>query len=367
MLKLARCIVLGFMIVPGLSFSDDPKSWDTLQHENLGWNSKLLAKMDKDIKADEFRGMTSVIVLQDGKLVWEKYYNEGSPDLLNDTRSATKTITSLLVGAAIDAGYLKSVEQKAFSFFEDRPPPKNPDPRKREITLEDLLTMSSILECNDDNQFSRGNEERMYIIEDWVGFVLDLPVKGYAPWEAKPWDSDYGRSFAYCTAGTFLLGAVIENATSRTLAEFADEVLHEPMGITSPQWPVSPLGVHQGGGGTRYRSRDLAKIGEMVRNNGKWQRRRILPRSWIEASTKAHVDAREGVEYGYQWWRFSFDTQGEQHWHWAMSGNGGNYVFISPELKTVTVITSRAYGTSYMHSQSQRLYQDYVIKAAPES
>ncbi|MEM7282315.1 MAG: serine hydrolase [Pseudomonadota bacterium] len=353
------------LLIP-VSHSQDPASWDKPRHNDLGWNTRLLSKMDADIKEEEFRQMTSVLILQDGELVWEKYYNEGSQDLLNDTRSATKTITSLLVGAAIDAGYLSGVDQKAFSFFENRPPPKNPDKRKREITLQDLLTMSSILECNDNNSFSRGNEERMYIIEDWVGFVLDLPVKGYAPWETKPWESEYGRSFSYCTAGTFLLGAIVEQATNRTLAEFADEVLHEPLGITAPEWPVSPLGVHQGGGGTRYRTRDLAKIGEMVRNSGRWQGRRILPKDWIEESTKAHVQARDGVDYGYQWWRFSFAESGDDVWHWAMSGNGGNYVLVYPQAKLVTVITSRAFGRPYMHSQSQRLYNDYILKALPK-
>lgn len=359
-----RCI-FGFLLVWVAGHATGAEDWPTANPKNLGWDMSRLEQLDTDITADKFQQKTSVLVVHDGKLIWEKYYGDGGVDVLNDTRSATKTVTSLLIGAAIAEGHIKNVDVPAFSFFEDRPPHKNPDKRKDAITLKDLLTMSSILECNDDNQYSRGNEERMYIIEDWVGFVMDLPVKGYAPWEDKPWESPYKRSFAYCTAGSFLLGAVIEKATGQTLGEYADHVLHKQMDIVSPQWPVSPLGVYQGGGGTRYRSRDIAKIGEMARNFGVWQGKRILPSWWIEESTRPHVQARDGVTYGYQWWRFSYELNGETTWHWAMSGNGGNYVFVYPEKKLVTVITSRAYGTRSGHEQSQQMYSDFILRAAP--
>lgn len=339
--------------------------WEVRDIQQTDWKQPILQTLDQKIQSQDYKQMTSILVIQNQELVWEKYYNQGREDYLNDTRSATKTVTSLLVGAAIDQGKIPDVQAKAFSFFPDKKPIKNPDPRKLEVTVQDLLTMSSLLECNDDNPYSRGNEERMYIIEDWVQFVLDLPIKGYAPWETKPEESEYGRSFAYCTAGSFLLGAIVEKVTGQNLGEFADQVLHEPLGIQPPEWPVSPLGVYQGGGGARYRSRDLAKLGQLALNGGRWNGQEVLSKRWIKESTEAHVQARQDVTYGYQWWRFTFDLDGKKTTHWAMSGNGGNYIFVFPEKKLVTVITSRAYGTSYMHRQSQEIYSKYILEAAP--
>lgn len=159
---------------------------------------------------------------------------------------------------------------------------QQPDPRKLAITLEDLLTMSSLWECNDDNEFSSGNEERMYVTEDWLQFALDLPIKGFAPWMPRPKDSPYGRAFSYCTAGAFTAGAMVERATHRGLAAFAAEVLEKPLGITAVQWNQSPLGIGMGGGGTRYRSRDLAKLGELALDDGRWHGRQVISAAWIK-------------------------------------------------------------------------------------
>jgi CubicO group peptidase (beta-lactamase class C family) len=339
--------------------------WPTADAAQSSWNIQLLAQLSAKIEDGTYKNITSLVIVQHGRMVHEVYFNDGARERLNDTRSATKSVTSLLVGAAIDRGLIPGVRANVYTYFRDKRPFSHPDPRKQSFTLEDLLSMSSLWECDDGSAFSRGNEERMYLVEDWIQFALDLPIKGIPPWQEKPQDSPFGRSFSYCTAGVVTLGAVVERATKQPLSRFAGHVLEQPLGITVSQWNVSPLGVGIGGGGTRYRSRDLAKIGEMVRQGGQWQGRQIVSKAWIDASLTDRVQAREGVEYGYLWWHFHFPAKGRDRDVWAASGNGGNYVFVMPEMELVTVITSTAYNKSFAHPQSNEIYRDFVLKALP--
>ncbi|MEZ5463485.1 serine hydrolase domain-containing protein [Dokdonella sp.] len=339
--------------------------WKVADAGKLGWNTGLFESAGKKIADGTWKGTTSLLVAHKGQLIHESYYNEGSLEHLNDTRSLTKTVTAMLVGAAIDRDLIASVDERVFDAFKDRPAPKNPDPRKNAITLEDLLTMSSLLECNDENQFSSGNEERMYVTEDWIGFVLDLPIKGFAPWDTKPSDSPHGRSFAYCTAGSFLLGAVIERASGKRLGEFSAEVLEAPLGIDRVQWNQAPDGTGIGGGGTRFRSRDLAKLGELLRKGGEWNGQRVLPKDWVDRMLTVRAQARDDADYGYQIWKFRFARKGKQVDTWAMAGNGGNYVFIAPSLDLVAVVTSTAYNQRFAHPQSQQIFSEIVLEAMP--
>src|SRR6185369_6855217 len=146
------------------------------------------------VENGDFVKMTGILVARHGKLAYEKYFGGADAATFLDTRSATKTVTGMLAGIAIDKHLLSGVDARILDFF-----PKirfdNPDPRKDAITVEDFLTMSSLLECDDWNDYSRGNEERMYVMEDWVKFTLDLPIKGFAPGAPKPYESPYGRSF----------------------------------------------------------------------------------------------------------------------------------------------------------------------------
>jgi CubicO group peptidase (beta-lactamase class C family) len=324
----------------------------------------LLAALGGKIRDGSFQHIRSVLVLVEGRLVYEGYFDGADRETLHDIRSASKTVTSLLVGQAIDRGALPGVGAKIFDFFpERREASKNPDPRKLQVTVEDLLTMSSLLECDDENQFSSGNEERMYVTEDWLGFFLDLPVKGFAPWVTKPQDSPYGRSFSYCTAGVFALGAVIERAVKQPVPDFAREALFAPLGIEKVEWLSSPLGLTQTGGGTRFRARDLAKLGLLVLDEGRWQGKQVVPAAWIAASTAAHVQASETNTYGYLWWRRDF-VAGERTFPAVyMSGNGGNKVVVVPSAKLVAVITSTFYNSRGMHQQTDKLLTDYILAA----
>jgi CubicO group peptidase (beta-lactamase class C family) len=326
----------------------------------------LLNELGERIRDNTFQRITSVLVAVDGRLVYEEYFNGAERETLHDIRSASKTVTGMLVGQAIDRGRISGVDAKLFDFFpERRAVVKNPDPRKLQVTLEDLLTMSSLLECDDENQFSSGNEERMYLIEDWLGFFLDLPIKGFAPWVTRPQDSPYGRSFSYCTAGVFALGAVIERATGQKVPDFAREALLAPLGIEKVEWQLSPLGQVQTGGGARFRSRDLAKLGLLALNGGRWHGRQVIPEAWMAASLAAHVQASETDTYGYLWWRRDFVAGDRTFPAVYMSGNGGNKVAVVPSARLVAVITSTFYNSRGMHQQTDKLLTDYILAALP--
>lgn len=339
--------------------------WPVADAAALHWDTAVLDALEQQLAAPAYAPVTSVLVAQHGRLVYERYANGGARDTLNDMRSATKTVTALLVGLAIDARRIADEQAKAYAFFPDEVPAAALDPRKAAITLQDLLSMSSIWECDDENNFSAGNEERMYVSESWLRFALAIPVRGYAPWQKRPADSPYGRAFSYCTAGSFLLGAVVERATGKPLADFARAALERPLGITAVQWNRSSEGTGMGGGGTRYRSRDIAKIGELLRDGGNWQGRRVVSQRWITAMLTPRAVPRENTEYGYQIWRFRFPVYGHEQWFWAMSGNGGNYVFVSPELGLVAVVTSSGYNSRDSHPRSQGIFRDYLLKALP--
>ncbi|MGZ6057772.1 MAG: serine hydrolase domain-containing protein [Isosphaeraceae bacterium] len=336
----------------------------TATPDSVGVAAKPLHDMDSAIRGGEFKKIGSVIVARHGKLVFEDYF-DGDAGTVRDTRSATKSITDVLVGIAIGEKKLSGLDARVLALLPERARKmQNPDPRKDKITVEDFLTMSSSLECDDWNDASRGNEERMYLVEDWAQFILDLPVRGrmHVGEQADP--PKYGRYFSYCTGGVFTLSEVLQKATGLRTDRYAQEKLFGPLGISDAQWVYSPLNVPQTGGGLRLTSRDLLKIAELYRNGGRWQGTKVVDEAWVKASTQPHAQIDDQTEYGYLWWLKAFQSGGKGYPAFFMSGNGGNKVAVFPGLDLTVVITSTNYGTRGMHEQTERLLTDYILPAA---
>jgi CubicO group peptidase (beta-lactamase class C family) len=160
-----------------------------------------LAALSRSVEEGIHGDIAAILVSRSGRIVFEDYFGRYGPDSVVDMRSVGKSLTALAVGAAIDSGAMENVAQPILPVFEDEAPHRHDLPAKRAITVRDLLTMRSALDCDDWDPASPGNEERMYRTRDWTAFALDLPVDP----EADPPRDGTGR-FSYCTAGVFLLG-----------------------------------------------------------------------------------------------------------------------------------------------------------------
>src|SRR6202007_1670119 len=302
-LGLGLGILVGFT---GLSLSAavcgaqaNDKAWDAAAPESVGLASKPLHDMETAIRAGEFKKIGSVLVARRGRVVYEGYF-DGDAGTLRDTRSATKSITGMLVGIGIREKKLSGVHARVLELLPERARKmQNPDPRKEKITVEDFLTMSSPLECDDWNDASRGNEERMYVNEDWAQFILDLPIRGRMHLGEQAEAPPYGRYFSYCTGGVFTLSEVLEKVTGTRTDRYAQEKLFGPLGITDALWVFSPMNIPQTGGGLRLTSRELLKIAELYRSNGEWQGKQIVDAAWVQASTRPHLRIDDETEYGY--------------------------------------------------------------------
>jgi CubicO group peptidase (beta-lactamase class C family) len=309
------------------------------------------------VHAGTYKQITSVLVARHGRVLYEQYFDPDGPTALRNTRSATKTITGMLVGAAVDR-HLLTPQARVLDYFPDRQPLANPDPRKAAITVEDFLTMSSLLECDDENTFSSGNEERMYLVEDWVKFTLDLPIKGFPEWNPTPAQSPYGRAWSYCTAGPTTLGPLIQRAVKAPLPKFAQQVLFGPLGITDAKWQFTPLHDAMTGGGLQLTTRDLWKLGQLYLDGGKWSGRQVISAAWVRASVTPHANAREDTDYGYLWWLQTFHVGGRPVKTWGMYGTGGNKVYVLPDADAdaVVVVTTTNFKVPHASDLTDSLF-----------
>jgi CubicO group peptidase (beta-lactamase class C family) len=348
---------------PAITQAQSTNDWPQGSAGESGIATATLQKLETGIRSGEFKKIGSVLIARHGKLVYEGYF-DGDASTLRDTRSATKSITDILIGIAIREKKLTGVDARVLKLLPEHARKlQNPDPRKEQITIEDFLTMSSPLECDDWNDASRGNEERMYLVEDWTQFILDLPIRGRMQTGEQVTPPPYGRNFSYCTGGVFTLSEVLARATGMRTDHYAQMKLFGPLGITHSEWVYSPLKIPQTGGGLRLSSRDLLKFPQLYMNGGVWNQARVVDESWVKASTQAHARIDGDTEYGYLWWLKAFKSGENSYPAFFMTGNGGNKVLAILSLDLAVVITSTNFNTKGMHEQTDKILTDYILPA----
>lgn len=328
--------------------------------QGFDWTDGDAQQLTDAIASGRYGGVTSLWIEQNGTAIFEHYFDGAGRDTRHNMRSAGKTVTGMLVGLAIDDGLIDGIDAKAASYFDDLRPFANDDRRKDAITLKDLLTMSGPLECDDWNSFSRGNEERMYLVEDWSAFFLGLPIKNRPSWEVPDDDGGFGRTFTYCTAGVQLLGEIVERATGETAAEYAGRRLFAPLGVVSPKWNYASSGKAHLGGGLELTTADWARVARLYVNRGRVGDKQVVSEAWVDASIADYVRIDDATNYGYLWWRPRYEVGGKAHVANMMSGSGGNRVYVLPEFQVVVVLTKNDFRDGDAHRKSDRLFNDEV-------
>ncbi len=295
--------------------------WRTATPESQGMSSGILADM-MDILWRKNLEIDSILIVRNGYVVLDTYHFPKVPDFKHNIFSCTKSISSALIGIAIDKGYIKSVDQPLLDFFPEKIP-KNPDKRKQLITLKDVLQMATGLKCRDSYRYQWKGIKEMRWSEDWVQYMVDLPLV-----------ESPGTRFEYCNGASFLLTAIIEKTTGNTGLEFANEHLFKPLGINDVYWPANIHGQTIGWGRIHMCPRDMAKFGYLFLSNGRWDNRQIVSSKWVAESTRKHISANSTLGYGYQWWVMSPGN-------YAALGYRGQRIFVLKDRQMVVVLTSR--------------------------
>ena len=324
--------------------------WVQLPPHYVGMNETRLNSMFDNITEENY-SIDSVLIVHNGYLVVEEYLNPAYNETTwHEVYSCTKSVISSLVGIALARGLLTGVDQKILSFFPNRTF-ANPDPRKDNITIEHLLTMTSGLEWNElDVPYSSPSNDfnLMYNSADWIQYVLDKPMEDYP-----------GQVWNYNSGTTHILSAILHNVTGGTeeYFEFISTRLGEPIGAGDVEWDTDPQGVLFGGSGLRACPRDLAKFGFLFLNNGSWDGVQVIPEYWVNASRIGHVSTGGGTQYGYQWWVYP-----EIGMYTAL-GHGGQHIMVIPEHDLVVVFMSSIQDSSWPFPS---LVADYIIPAVED-
>lgn len=329
---------------------------------NSGWevskapvDKQKIEEMNKLIALNKLKEITGVVVIKDGKLLLEEYFNKADRNTLHDTRSVGKSFASTMMGFAIQDGYIKNENQTLKEFY-DLKQYANYNPRKDSVKLRDLLSMSSAFNGNDSNMESPGNEEYMYPTDNWVKFTLDLPMD-----DSKA----NGKRWEYFTAGVVVLGDVLNKSVPEGLEKYADKKLFAPLGIKNYEWQYTPQKVVNTAGGLRMSTLDFARYGQLYQNKGKWNGKQLLSASWVAKTftKQLPIGGRNNEYYGFLFWNKTFTINGKNYETFYCTGNGGSKIYVFKDIPLTVVITAKAYNRPYGHPQVDKMMQEYILPA----
>jgi len=325
--------------------------WEMTSFDTEGFDSSRFDLLRARIMDGTFKDINSIVVVKHGKILIEEYFNGADPNALHDIRSAGKSLTSALVGIAIDKGLIKGVDERLLSYFPGVECSNDWDPRKDDITLNHVLSMSFGLA--EPGEFPAWENARWYTVH-WIGDVLCQPIE-YEP----------GSRFDYDSAAPALFGPIIEQVSGMSVGQFAKNFLFGPLGIEHYRWFILPGGQEYTGGGFQMRPRDMAKFGQLYLQKGTWNGEQLISKEWVEESTRTHLlaDAQLDQYYGYYWWKEMFPIDDRWIETYFASGNGGNRIYVFPSEDLVAVITASAYDQSYGHRQVRMMMNKYILPA----
>ncbi len=296
------------------------EGWRESTPEEQGFDSGELLELFDYVKQQKVN-VHSVLIIRNGRVVLDAYFYPYDPERPHDVASCTKSVTATLIGRLIGDKKLSSVDNSVLPYFGGEPV-ANLTADKKRLTVRDLLTMQSGLEC-DPKQSERTLRE-MKQTEEWVRFMLNRPMAN-AP----------GKKFNYCSGGMHVLSGLITQVTGESADEYARKNLFEPLGIRDYTWPRDRRGITHGWGDLHLKPRDMAKIGFLWLHNGVWEGKQLLPPEWVAEGK--HREAKTGLEadYGYGWWIFKGNREGD----FEAVGRGGQRISVIPSKNAIVVFT----------------------------
>jgi CubicO group peptidase (beta-lactamase class C family) len=346
----------------------DGDGWRTASMQAEGLNEAPIAALIHRILAADPTSTSlkiqSLLIARHGHLVLEEYFYGFDEGRVHDMRSAGKTFATVLVGLAKERGAKLTPQTPIYPLFKQYSSFANWDDRKAKITLGDVMTMTAGNACDDNNDDSPGNEDRMQSDEkqkDWYKYLLDLPML----------KEPGGEDAVYCSGDLNLVGGAVAATTHRWLPEFFDEALARPLQFGRYYLNLMPDGQAYMGGGAYLRPRDQLKLGQLYLDGGLWSGKRIVSKEWVSESTSVHsrFAAKYSVgqqhHYGYGWHIHDLKSGAKTYQVFAAEGNGGQFVIVVPDLDLVVGITGGSYGEfDQWYRWELELVPQFIVPAA---